>query len=143
MLRREFIEIVTGAFLSPIGAPVYDPENCTRFRAISGANLPSSLLIPNKLCSDATPLWELREYRGNPRDLAALKSGFSGELFAINGLNCRSLEGSPGNLRLLFPFASLGDRAKKWDRLNVDPLWHALRERAADARLSSITIYSA
>ena len=119
MTRRSFAKAIAGAaVVAEGGVPV---------AAVYGARLPQTLRIPRRIGSRCE-WFELRTYTGETEKLAAL--------FARSGIQAHPL--GQGQSRFLFPFPSLEERGRAWDRLNGDPAWLLTR---GQVRLTEVTIY--
>jgi hypothetical protein len=97
--------------------------------AMYGAHLPQTLRIPRRIASRHR-WFELRTYTGETEKLAGL--------FARSGIQAHLLGRGWGARRFLFPFPSLEERGRIWDRLNGDPDWSLTR---GQVRLTEVTIY--
>jgi hypothetical protein len=117
--RRSFARAIAGAAVIACGG--------IRLAAVYGARLPQSLRIPRRIASRCG-WFELRAYTGETEKLAGL--------FAASGIQAHPL--GWGARRFLFPFASLEERGRAWDRLNGNPAWLLMR---GQVRLTEVTIY--
>jgi hypothetical protein len=105
--------------------------------AVYGERLPATLRLPRRVIGDHSYL-ERRTYQGRDVAHALVRAvsklpGFE----PVSGISTRAAT-SGATVTLLIPFRSLEQRARAWDRLNFDPEWASIRNRA---RLSEVTIY--
>jgi hypothetical protein len=121
MTRRSFATAMVGAAVVAGGG--------VSVAAVYGARLPQTLQIPRRIASPCG-WFELRTYTGKTERLAAL--------FASSGIQAHPLGRGRGASRFLFPFPSLEERGRAWDRLNGDPAWLLTR---GQVRLTEVTIY--
>jgi hypothetical protein len=121
MTRRSFAGAIAGAAVAAgAGIPV---------AAVYGAHLPQTLRIRRRIAS-RHGWFELRAYTGETEKLAGL--------FARLGMQAHLLGCGWGARRFLFPFPSLEERGRAWDRLNEEPDWLLTR---GQVRLTEVTIY--
>ncbi|HEY6344058.1 MAG TPA: hypothetical protein VIY49_21390 [Bryobacteraceae bacterium] len=121
MTRRSFARAIAGvAVVTGGGIPV---------AAVYGARLPQTLRIPRRIAS-RYGWFELRAYTGETERLAGL--------FARSGIRAHLLGYGWSATRFLFPFPSLEERGRTWDRLNGDLDWLLTR---GQVRLTEVTIY--
>jgi hypothetical protein len=121
MTRRSFARAIAGAaVVAGGGIPV---------AAVYGAHLPQTLRIPRRIAS-RHGWFELRTYMGETEKLAGL--------FARSSIEAHVLGCGCSGRQFLFPFPSLEERGRAWDRLNGDPDWLLTR---GQLRLTEVTIY--
>ncbi len=122
MTRRGFSVALAGLVASPVFQSG-DPRLVVILRAVAGARLPETLAVatdsPDKLRQG---LWELRTYRTDPSQTAALAVRFAG-IFPRAGIHPLSGETHGPSLTYLIPFEDLTARERAWTALNADPEW--------------------